>query len=309
LNIQTYYRYTAELIEKVGFSLDSNIPLSIAQYSFSEGHIFRYRSLHINRYTPRMAEKVHQNPDTFLDGLQPLHGYWYEVENYHWIADRVQQIDRYFKHNIEDYREEKLHYDTSNVLTQILVYDPIHTPYTLYRRRPAEQGFLTVEEQAISPIIDGIVARLKTVPIREPLYCLHLSYHFAGHHFPPILVLGTQAYRQECLRTGKPGAIFYPAMQGRRAPEIFLRVEDQAALDRCQQLEQIINERQNFVLAQRTLRKIAAILTHYPWQDIIPTTPDFVVFAADQSLEETSKTLRFSASPEQIQLWEAQGWL
>jgi hypothetical protein len=190
----------------------------------------------------------------------------------------------------------------------------------LYQRRKPGETWASLTEAAKQKLVAEIPKVIAAAKLQEPLYCLNLYYFLAknGDYFPPELLLGFERDRQWKMEKYPPDRIdgylwwyLWDGEEPEHVPYEPLEITDADTLAACEALEAEINMRLQSPIAERTLYQIARELNQLDWSKITPVTPDFIVYACDQTehVNPEDSLRRSGATKEQLKDWRKRGML
>jgi hypothetical protein len=308
---EAFYTYGEEMAERVEFSIPPRIPLQVQRVFYDGGRVVRHVLFRLNGYTPLYSQKK-DDPEALYQWLGP-EGRFEKVEEYLYEGDRLTAILTYDEAPGAGafQAEERLTYDGAGKLLRIDRVSPDGRSQLVYQKRAKGETFASIRQAATEKLVEAIVETLRAADLREPLYCIELSYLSGNRPFPPCIIPGPESRRQALLASADPGARHLLFSQVFRDPETWLEIDEPGVLEACARLEQEIEAGQRWTAATRVLRDVAATLSHRDWTGILDVTPDFVVYAIDHELEgdRLEQVLRASTSADQIREWKRKGWL
>ncbi|MBZ0287699.1 MAG: hypothetical protein K8I30_08795 [Anaerolineae bacterium] len=216
--------------------------------------------------------------------------------------------------------EDKFEYDVKGRLQKINWLRPDGYGRTVYYKRAPGETIPSMTEKVITKLLEMIPKAMAEANFSEPLYCLNLYYFRAktGSYFPPTLYPGLEKDRQRKLQEhGADRALYYiwwylwefDDDDVELTPR--LHITDPETLEICNRLEVEINSRWAGWRGAKILRQLARELNKLNWSQYAPVTPDFIVYACDQTEhEEIAASLRYSgATKEQLADWRKHGLL
>jgi len=175
---------------------------------------------------------------------------------------------------------------------------------------------------ATQKLVEAIPKVVAAARFDQPLYCLNLYYQRAkaGDYFPPDLLPGFERDRERKLRENPRDRVdadlwWYLWDTDKDKPEHVphptLLITDPETLEACERLDVEVNMRQKSSLAVRTLYQIARELNQLDWSQFAPVTPDFIVYACDQTehVDIPVSLRRSGATKQQIKDWRKRGML
>jgi hypothetical protein len=217
---------------------------------------------------------------------------------------------------------DRFEYDAQKQLQRIVRTHWDGSLYVLYRRRKRGETLASITANAKQKLIESIPAMLAAAHLEEPLYCLNLYYSLmsAGDYFPPEFLPGFERDRQRKMQEHEPGRAEYylwwylwDAGEDDDPPEHVayepLEITDPDTLEACERLQVEVYMRDNSDLAVKTMYEICRELNKLDWTQYTAVTPDFIVYACDQTEHVAiADSLRLSgASATQIEQWRAKG--
>jgi hypothetical protein len=179
-----------------------------------------------------------------------------------------------------------------------------------------DPGLGQLEERLVK-IIPGCV---RAIGIEEPVYCLRIWYYgtdTVGDR-TPSLMLPKESVRKQLAQEKGPRLPNYlwGADELHQDWRFDARIKDATAIYLCRQwFEHSPNDEESETEELRPLRemtqRVAKRLNEFPWQQAIPVTPDFVVFAADAShtFNDDYGEMTASVPAQRIELLRKNGWL
>jgi hypothetical protein len=324
---ETFYTYTPDQIEITTYAEYKGRKLlkSIAWARFQSRRMQHYTNLNLNYF---YLDKDSQNPmpsDTptadevwaRLSLHQPaiIRGH----EEYQYSGRRLTHIRTESIGSFDDpwIAEADLSYDAKGRLQDIrrdIVVGQIKHHVHVYRKRRPGETLASLAENAKAKLIDMIPKLMAAEQFNEPLYCLNLNYYRAhrGDYFPPELLVGLERNRQRVILDFKPDDrapylwwYLWHYDEDDDEPSPRLDVTDPDTLAACDALDTEINMRLRSDLAERALYEICRALNKLDWSKYAPVTPDFIVYACDQTEHEfIEDALRLSGATEaQIDDW------
>jgi hypothetical protein len=255
------------------------------------------------------------------------HGIRWDYRDYHYEGKRLTHIELYIVSSLTAswIAEERLDYDKQGRLERItrIIPQP-NKPHRLvvYRKRQPGETFASLIENAKAKLIHAIPKAVAEAKFDERLYCLNLvhSFNLHGDIFPPHLQLyaGKERDRQRKIREFEPYLVpgnvwWYPWEfdddDANLNPSV--PITDPETLDACERLNIEFSARLKSDLATKILYQIAHELNQLDWSQYAPVTPDFIVYACDDTKHtDIDEVLRLSgATKEQLADWRKRGLL
>lgn len=288
---ETFYVYSDTMVEAVRYSYDkAKSPLSVARQWLSEGRPVRFEF-----YSQRS----------------------FHTDSYQYQRDRLVSIQSSGWHSDLGPHEhtEQISYDESGQLSSIISRQPDGTSRTLYRHPKGDQTIAAlstiVEEKLTELIVQMIKAAHDMVP--EAAFCLSMSLcPQPGGWLPPWVGLGLESLLKSWFENDELQSdweyIWSPS-------EHLHFPKDNEAILRCDPelneiydlLDQEIFLSDSWDLARKLMNDVAIALMKVDWHKIIKVTPDFVVYAVEEELNDLSESLKTSAPSLMLASFKAKG--
>lgn len=174
-----------------------------------------------------------------------------------------------------------------------------------YLRLPKGETQATIETQLEMHLLDAFSTALAQVPREQPLYCLLLCYtaEDIAAAWPPFLVWGTEAYRQQIVVQGEDISYYLWApdeireLQAAQYEHWFKQPE---LKDICLVHAQLMSIKQSYNPAIRLLQRLVPDITRLVKESGLLLTEDFVVTYVDNTGNvDPSKAIKANISAEQ----------
>ena len=203
----------------------------------------------------------------------------------------------------EHYSEETMYYEGNKLIrrktkgldyysnpidnTLLYTYDMLgkinsitnETGYVYYQKKDKKISYKALSEKAAERYYALLVPTIKAYPIKEPLYCINLSFDYQNI-LPTRIGFGTESERQEYQKYGKEAKHYlWNTAEYAHTIDIEPNEEDAALFDLFNQ-ETEMQERES---AATKLLVACAKRLKEEWASLgIPSTDDFVVVVSDE---------------------------
>ena len=118
--------------------------------------------------------------------------------------------------------------------------------------------------------------------IREPAYCLAISYDGSEDELPPDLAVGLESERRRVLAKGKDAkAALWDATRFATYRGGAVKLDAPALAEASEKLLQMVLMKEALHVPGKLLNDVAADLNRRSWKGVLRTTDDFVVYATD----------------------------
>ena len=153
------------------------------------------------------------------------------------------------------------------------------TGYVYYQKKDKKISYKALSEKAMERYYALLLPTIKAYPIKEPLYCINLSFDYQNI-LPTRIGFGTESERQEYQKYGKEAKHYlWNTAEYAHTIDIEPNEEDAALFDLFNQ-ETEMQERES---AATKLLVACAKRLKEEWASIgIPSTNDFVVVVSDE---------------------------
>jgi len=246
-------------------------------YFREENQIINY---HFNSYVKKECLSV--NIFIYKEGLlQSIHSAYSAFDNSKTWREKTMYYEgnkliRQEKKGI-DYIDNTLlyTYDMSGKLNSITS----ETGYVYYQKKDKKISYKTLSEKAMERYYALLVPTIKAYPIKEPLYCINLSFDYQNI-LPTRIGFGTESERQEYQKYGKEAKHYlWNTAEYAHTIDIEPNEEDAALFDLFNQE----TEMQEKSSAATKLLVACAKRLKEEWASLgIPSTDDFVVVVSDE---------------------------
>jgi hypothetical protein len=343
---ETYYLYTPDTTEILTFAPVKNRYLLsfLAHFAMPGGRIEREANLKIDysyidvsmpypapgqieQYTGKGVEEA-EAAEIWSQLLAQQYALFWTLETYHYRGKRLEQIHRAWHLSQKPFNEMTDHfsYDRRNRLQRIVRTYLRGTPDALYSRRRRGETLASITANAKQKLVEAIPKMLAAAGLTDPLYCLNLFHSDKGNDFPPQFLPGFERDRQRKLQAYEPvnpdGTVHYhvesdlwwylwDAGEDDDPPEHVpcepLLITDAETLEACERLQAELYMHPSRETGVATMYEICRKLNRLNWSKFTPVTPDFIVYACDQTEHvEPAESLRLSgASEAQIVDWRS----
>jgi hypothetical protein len=142
-------------------------------------------------------------------------------------------------------------------------------------------------------LVAAIPERVRTLGIKEPVYCLRIWYHGTdteGDRVPSLLLVKESVRRKLIAEKGKPGLDYIWVADELTYPDWMYsaEIEDPRIARLCwkwcsRRLPEDIEEEEELGPMRATVQRVAARLNQLDWGQYTQATDDFVIFPADSS--------------------------
>ena len=153
------------------------------------------------------------------------------------------------------------------------------TGYVRYQKKDKKISYKALSEKAMERYYALLVPAIKAYPVKEPLYCINLSFDYQNI-LPTRIGFGTESERQEYQKYGKEAKHYlWNTAEYTHTIDIELNEEDAALFDLFNQE----TEMQEKSSAATKLLVACAKRLKEDWASLgIPSTDDFVVVVSDE---------------------------
>lgn len=153
------------------------------------------------------------------------------------------------------------------------------TGYVYYQKKDKKISYKALSEKAMERYYALLLPTIKAYPIKEPLYCINLSFDYQNI-LPTRIGFGTESERQEYQKYGKEAKHYlWNTAEYAHTIDIELNEEDAALFDLFNQE----TEMQEKSSAATKLLVACAKHLKEEWASLgIPSTNDFVVVVSDE---------------------------
>ena len=153
------------------------------------------------------------------------------------------------------------------------------TGYVCYQKKDKKISYKALSEKAAERYYALLVPAIKAYPVKEPLYCINLSFDYQNI-LPTRIGFGTESERQEYQKYGKEAKYYlWNTAEYTHTIDIEPNEEDAALFDLFNQ-ETEMQERES---AATKLLVACAKRLKEEWASLgIPSTDDFVVVVSDE---------------------------
>ena len=153
------------------------------------------------------------------------------------------------------------------------------TGYVWYQKKDKKISYKTLSEKAAERYYALLVPTIKAYPVKEPLYCINLSFDYQNI-LPTRIGFGTESQRQEYQKYGKEAKHYlWNTAEYAHTIDIEPNEEDAALFDLFNQE----TEMQEKSSAATKLLVACAKRLKEEWASLgIPSTDDFVVVVSDE---------------------------
>ena len=153
------------------------------------------------------------------------------------------------------------------------------TGYVRYQKKDKKISYKALSEKATERYYALLVPTIKAYPVKEPLYCINLSFDYQNI-LPTRIGFGTESERQEYQKYGKEAKHYlWNTAEYTHTIDIELNEEDAALFDLFNQE----TEMQEKSSAATKLLVACAKRLKEDWASLgIPSTDDFVVVVSDE---------------------------
>ena len=255
----------------------------IIKGQYWEKFYFRERNQIVSYYFDHSAKKECANVKifTYKDGLLQ---YIYSAFEEHYLEETM-----YYKGNKLIRRKTKgLDYYSNPIDNTLLyTYDMLgkinsitnETGYVYYQKKDKKISYKELSEKAAERYYALLVPTIKAYPIKEPLYCINLSFDYQNI-LPTRIGFGTESERQEYQKYGKEAKHYlWNTAEYAHTIDIEPNEEDAALFDLFNQE----TEMQEKSSAATKLLVACAKHLKEEWASLgIPSTDDFVVVVSDE---------------------------
>ena len=251
---------------------------------YDEEFYFREEKQIISYHFDSAPEKECINTRIFIykDGLlQSIHSAydnntWSERTMYYEGNKLIRQEEKGLDYYLKPIDNTLLYtYDILGVLNSI----SSGTGYVYYQKKDKKISYKALSEKAMERYYALLVATIKAYSVKEPLYCINLSFDYENM-LPTSIGLGTESERQKWKKTygERVDRFLWNTAEYEHNIEIETNDEDTALFDLFNQE----TEMQNKSSAATKLLVACAKRLKEEWPSLgIPSTDDFVVAVSD----------------------------
>lgn len=162
----------------------------------------------------------------------------------------------------------------------------------------------------LEPLVaDAVVAAFDALALREPAYCLIVSYAGPGNDlYPPLIGVGLERERQALLARQKDGALGCALHEVLWDVGDFARYPATVITDEAlvRETNRALHERAAWKAARASFERVAEALRKRKWS---PVTEDFIVAAIDFEGTNQWLTLKKAAGAKRYGAWRKAGWV
>lgn len=304
-----FFSYGDDTVECIRYSFfEPFLPVEVSRYRLLDRRVTTFEQFAISIGPLSGAH----TPDDLYALTEKLRAQRRDRQTYLYEGHRLVRVKREYEviglsHKVS---EEVFTYDEQGRLTRIELLQTGQPSKVVMYRRPAKgQTHKTLVENVRKGLVSAVVDRLRQAALTELVYCVVLAYHAVDRYFPPLLMIGRESYRRDIMIHSGDEAHYslYPPLEF--LPELMLEVAVSSIETDCQLLEQQLMAAQDWDTATQVLRDVAADLMRLPWQDVMPVTDDFVVFAVDAECDDIGEAIAASCGAERLADLTARGLL
>ena len=182
-------------------------------------------------------------------------------------------------------------------------------PQKVVWRRPAlAANMRTLLKRCEDHIVAAIPPVVKALRLKEPAYCVALSFDEENDLLPPTVSVGVQSERENWFRTKAaeaPDYIWNPAEF--KHFDVCDLAGNEAAAEDFRMLNQLMDEEETEEQVLTMLLKASRRLAAHDWGKAMPVTDDFVVYSVDLELSMLIPCLRHAAGARKFRAWAGIG--
>ena len=304
-----FYSYSDDRVEYIEFELGADVPTRIEILQLNEGRKVSYQQFSLNGAGNRLAgesnrdiiEKV-RNSDFLVIC---------NVKRYIYEKDRIIGADclavspgigRFL------FRQTYL-YDGEGRLDEIKNIYENGNQQVEYARVPLEINVADLSDRLSREMADSIVETLLKNNIEQPLATLELSYRSVTNYMPSLVPKSLAEWDDIIAAWGAEAdfeLLFIPSY------ETLLSMDAGGLEHPLQQMVQIMEQKDDYSLGMKMLRKAAYLLTRGKLNGKIAVSDHFVAYAIEWECEghEFEEILRdCGLSEEVVTDWKIKGWI
>lgn len=297
-----YYKYTDNLADYIEFNINTGVPSALTRITFENGRKITSQRLGING--KGTICKPNQSREELIKEYKENDLFFFLITTtFEYDADG--RIIRSVSNNVAPGLGKYSSYDeytyTDNQLDKIRTFHEGGSNRLTYSRNRENLSQDELIEKLAQAMAQSIVSSLTHHETTSPLALLEINYHYADNYFP-LLVSQSQQEVEQRLENG--GEVFFHDKYDDSSPLDITSFEDYFA-----QMEQLMEEQDNWDIGRIALRRTAAILTETKLLGKIKTTTDFAAYAVDWTVEGGREDLEeilleCGVKPETLDLWK-----
>lgn len=180
--------------------------------------------------------------------------------------------------------------------------------FQLYQPLPKGITVKSLKETVRNRLVALIPELVSAAEIREPIYCVALTYDDEGNDaLPPAIGIGLESERQRWkAEHGKKAKDFvWNPAEFHHYEKSHTQLSDDALEEACDFLNSKWAESDSTSSAAKLLMETAVALSQADWPASAPLTPDFVVYAVGLEGSGLHKSLKASLTPEKLAMLKA----
>ncbi|KAB2892718.1 MAG: hypothetical protein F9K28_11270 [Bacteroidetes bacterium] len=302
--------YHENFTETVEYSFfHSKIPVGIRFYHYQDtGQLASFEELILNvgpelkSFVPADIYKLGETTGsiTFCE-----EHYYEETNRLTRIEARYLKADGTLSHRIANF----LTYTSSGRLEQIVQeWQDISESHTSFVYRRTGKSLKVIGEEYKQKLFEYIPEILTKAKVNEPVYCMVLTYNMPDYSPQNLmLALGLESERQRILEQFDAEEAQYTLWT-----PIYplIPLGSNTELNEIGQLfQQLVSMKEAWNTATKLFDQTAAELMKLNWAEILATTSDFVIYAADYEIDDIKKRMKASVPSTLLAQLRKKGWL